>query len=243
MISPISFSGIKNVGYARVIKNNSNGIHSCVSMNMELTDDKDGEDLTFYRNLVKVRPSLRNEINDRFINIEFNSIKVPNDYSRPGAENTVKWAMFARLNGQSVSFKPENKELINYMTSLAQRVANFKERDYKIDPAHHLMREAKEGLVYKECIDDYMDGSSGRLELLEGTGLIEQFDYYLNSEPLTEDFAEELSQEDEMINDAMDGVVAVLHEPAYVHNGAVIMESLLRGYAEYFKKDVDININ
>ena len=76
MIRPINFTGIKNVGYTRVIIDHNPNIEEKTIMNMELTDDGKNQDLAEYRKFLKSNPSLKNEINDRFINIEFDSFTV-----------------------------------------------------------------------------------------------------------------------------------------------------------------------
>lgn len=113
------------------------------------------------------------------------------------------------------------------MKNIVNRIAHFKNKDFQTDSDYHLMAEAQEGLVYNENIDDYIDGTNGRLSLLDGTDLTEKFDYYLNDPNAL------VSEEDEeLVFNAMDNVVATLHEPAYVRNGAIYLGALLKGYSD-----------
>ena len=69
MNTGISFTGLKNIGYARIIVDD-NVPKSRVIMNMELTNDKNNKDLTNFRQILRNRPQLKNDINDKFVNIE-----------------------------------------------------------------------------------------------------------------------------------------------------------------------------
>lgn len=215
MISPINFTGIKNIGYANIYKNTPEQKNSRVVMNMELTDDNN-RDLSAYRKILAKHPEFKNEVNDKYMNIEYETLKQDN-------------CIFARvkLNGNIIIPDAENFSAINFMRNIVNRISRFKNKDFKTDDDHHLMKEAQEGLIYNEHFDNYIDGSCGRLKLLDGTDLTEKFDYYLNTANLeiTED-------EEEILYDAMDNIVAALHEPAYVHNGAVYMDALLNGYSK-----------
>ena len=220
MIKPISFTGIKNIASAYVTKStylpeSSNAkINSRLCMNMELTDDDKNKDLTEYRKLLQDHPNLKNEINDRNLNIE---------YSTEKNGNLILGVL--KLNGIFVGSLPNNTDLLNFANHLVQRVANFKEKDFHNDPKQHLMPETQEGLIYKENIDNYLDGTSGRLDFLEGTGLTEKFDLYFNDENV------ELNEDDEeKIFNAADEIATIFHEPAYVHNKAIHLSALIKDY-------------
>lgn len=214
----INFHGIQNIGYIRVTNRDSNGRSSRCAMSMELTDDSNHKDLTEYRKIIKANPSLKNEVNDKFLNIEFETRRI---------NNTTY--ILNNLNGQPISISPKNAHLLGFMKNLLNRVANFKEKDFKVDEDFHLTLEANENLIYREPIDNYIDGSSGRIGMLEGTGLTEKFDLFMNSAPDEMD-EEELNLRDEKVSNAIANVVATLHEPAYVSNGAIFMNALMQGY-------------
>ncbi len=229
MISPINFTGIKNIGYARVYSNSCDVLNdyddsingseapnrSRVVMNMELTDDTFNKDLTAYKKILKERPDLKNTVNDRYVNIDYETLRV-NDMD------------FVRVLFNGILIPSDDNKILQFSKALVDRIANFKIKDIKTDPDQHLMLEAQEGLIYNENIMDYMDGSSGTLDFLEGTDLPKKFDYYLNdrSANLSED-------EEEKLFNAIDELTYVLHDPGYVHNGAIYMQALLKGY----KKD------
>lgn len=215
MISPINFTGIKNIGYARVYKDTPERKNSRVIMNMELTDDNN-KDLSEYRTILAKNPRLKNSINDKYMNVEFETLR-QDDF------------IFARakLNGNVITPVAENFSALNFMKNIVNRIAHIKNKDFQTDSDHHLMAEAQEGLVYNENIDDYIDGTNGRLSLFDGTNLTEKFDYYLNDPNAL------VSEEDEeIVFNAMDNVVATLHEPAYVRNGAIYLGALLKGYSD-----------
>lgn len=215
MISPINFTGIKNIGYARILGNNENNLpQTRVIMNMELTDDSQNKDLTNFRQILKKYPFMKNEVNDKYINVEYDLTCVDNLlYSR------------VLLNGHLVKPEGEGGSLVNFARNLVSRVKNFKINDFKLDKNHHLSEEAQVGLVYNDNIDNYIDGTSGELDLLSKTGLIEKFDLFLNDESI------ELSKKDEeKVFKALDEVVATLHEPVYVKQNSNYLDALLKTY-------------
>lgn len=215
MISPINFTGIKNIGYARILGNNENNLlQTRVIMNMELTDDSQNKDLTNFRQILKKYPFMKNEVNDKYINVEYDLTRVDDFlYSR------------VLLNGHLVKPEGEGGNLVNFARNLVNRVKNFKINDFKLDKNHHLSEEAQVGLVYNDNIDNYIDGTSGELDLLSKTGLIEKFDLFLNDESI------ELSKKDEeKVFKALDEVVATLHEPVYVKQNSNYLDALLKTY-------------
>ena len=215
MISPINFTGIKNIGYARILGNNENNLpQTRVIMNMELTDDSQNKDLTNFRQILKKYPFMKNEVNDKYINVEYDLTRVDDFlYSR------------VLLNGHLVKPEGEGGNLVNFARNLVNRVKNFKINDFKLDKNHHLSEEAQVGLVYNDNIDNYIDGTSGELDILSKTGLIEKFDLFLNDESI------ELSKKDEeKVFKALDEVVATLHEPVYVKQNSNYLDALLKTY-------------
>ena len=216
MIRPITFTGIKNVGYASINSNVDNEVKGRTILNMQLTNDNSGNDLEQYKKLMKKYPVLVNEINDEFINVEFET-------NFDGYNLLMK----TKVNGIAIPLKDTFIPVISFAKNLVDRVANLKSKDLKYDPDHYLMKEAQEGLIYNENIEDYLDGTSGQLSLLKGTGLTEKFDRYFNDDNIS------LSDKDaEKVFEAADNVVAVLHNPAYVHNGAVYLDALMSIYSK-----------
>lgn len=216
MISPISFTGIKNIGYARIIESSVPDYpQSRIVMNMELTDDKNNKDLTILKNVLQKFPVLKNKINDNYLNIECNLMKERN-------------VLYSRLfmNGVLVLPGGDGAPLIRFAKNLVERVKNLKIKDFKLDKNYHLSEEAKKGLVYNDNIGNYIDGTSGKLDILAKTGLIEKFDFLMNYPNI------KLSQKDEnKLLKAVDEVVAILHEPAYVKQGSHYLGALIKGYS------------
>ena len=80
-INPVSFQGIKNISYAKVNDIEDEPYHSRLCLNMELTNDKYGNDLNEYDKLLKTYPDLNNELYPSFVNIEFETAEIrPNKY-------------------------------------------------------------------------------------------------------------------------------------------------------------------
>ena len=220
MLRPISFTGIKNIGYVRIYTSSpANGSRVC--MNMELTDDQDGKDLSRYQNIISENPDFKNDSNDKFVNLEFQTMNVENGIS----------AVNIKMNGKSVLANNDKLYLVRYMKSLADKVARMKRQDFKINENNNFFHEVQNSLIYDEYIDDYLDGSKGRLALFNGSNLTEKFDYYLNDENanLNED-------QEEIVFNAVDNVIKTLHEPFYVHKGAVYMSALLKWFSDLHKE-------
>lgn len=213
MISPVNFTGIKNAGYARAYTQLDGNNSTRTVINMQLTDDEN-KDLSEYKKLIKENPSLENKVNKDFLNIEMETIDIGETFLTR-----------AKMNGEIITPVPEQMPLLNFMSNIVKRIANFKAKDFKSDEDFHYTNEAKLGLFYNVPLEYFMDGSAGRLDLLEGTDLAKKFDLYMNDPNI------ELSEEDEeKLFDAEDGICEVLHNPQYVKNGALYMGAVLKGY-------------
>ena len=231
------FNGIKNIGYARIINKQEHCTRS--AMHIELTNDEQGNDLDNYRAFLYQRPEFRNHI-------------APNDLTIEIATKPTPYGpmLMAQINGIPVPLDKKNKPIMKYVESLTERIARMPEKDFVVDPDYALTDQAQRGLMYKEPIDDYLDGTSGELDLLEGTGLIEKFDLYMNTIPTiakeyepenefeSEALDEELDEIDKKTMQAMDDVISVLYEPAYVKYKSIFFNAAIRGYNDFFNQDL-----
>lgn len=212
-INPVSFTGIKNVGYAK-ISNEAPGIHvSRNIMNMELTDDDENKDLSEFRKIVKEFPVLKNDFDDKFVNIELTTVTY----------NHADMTFIPRLNGQSIPASEQTLPVLNFMRGLVDRVSKFKGKDFKTDPWHYYSPETYNGLIYEENLSDYITGMSGELDILKGSGIYESFEDYFEKEG---DF------DKKHLVETTEAVAEVLHNPQYVHNGSVYLGALLKGYSD-----------
>lgn len=225
MISPIGFTGIKNIGYTKFYTTDEDvTIHSRYALNMQLTDDEKGKDLTEYKKLLKEHPDLKNEVNGNYLNVELDSFSVYDLF-----------AIKTKMNGKTVIRNNENYKITEFMDKIVRKIASFKTKDFDTDEWHHLEEETLNGLVYNEHIDDYVDGTEGSLDLLcqeynddnlNGTSepLVMKIHRYLNDENA------ELKEGDDLkVSNAIDYILETLHNPMYVHNGAVIMGAIIKG--------------
>lgn len=224
MISPIGFTGIRNIGYTKYYTNDEDdNFHSHHALNMKLTDDKNGKDLSAYKKLLRDNSGFKNEVGNEYLNIELDTFMI-NDL----------FAIKTKMNGNTVKRTYENRDIISFMDKLVHRIASFKNKDFDTDEWHHVSDEAADGLIYNESIDDYIDGTKGSLDLLcseynddnldgNAESLVLKLHRYLNDEV-------ELSEEDdEKVIDAIEYILETLHNPMYVHNGAVIMNAMVEG--------------
>lgn len=218
MIRPITFTGIKNIGYTKAYTHQYDFDSTRNIINMQLTDDKQHKDLTEYKKIIGQNPNLQNTVDDRFLNVEVEFLKCE-DIS----------GVKTKINGVTLMPAEDNSKIIGFAQRMIKRISHFKEKDFKKDNAYDLSETAENGLICNEHIDDYLDGSAGSLDLLKDTGLTEKFDYYFN------DPSAKLSEKDKIkVSKAADGIIATLHNPAYVHNGAVYMDALLKGTTKIY---------
>ncbi len=216
-INPINFTGIKNVGYAK-ISSGTDGIQiSRNILNMELTDDEKNKDLSEFKKLIKQFPMLKNEFNNKFVNIELTSV------SYDHADMTF----IPSLNGQPIPVSQQTKPVLDFMRRLVDRVSEFKQKDFTSDPMYSNSPAASKGLIYDERLSDYVTGIAGELDVLKGSGIYESYeDYFENS-------GGKLARKDaRQLAETTRAVAEVLHNPQYVHNGSVYLGALLKGYSD-----------
>lgn len=225
MISPIGFTGIKNIGYTKYYTTDENvDFHSHYALNMKLTDDENGNDLTAYKMLLKDNPDFKNKVNNEYLNIELDSFMV-NDL----------FAIKTKMNGNTVKRTHENHKITGFMDKLVHRIASFKMKDFDTEEWHHLDEDATNGLIFNENIDDYIDATKGSIDLLcqeyiddkpggNAEPLIMKLHRYLNDENIKFKNGDE-----EKIFNAVDYIMETLYAPMYVHNGAVIMDAIVKG--------------
>lgn len=213
-VNPISFTGIKNIGYVKISSDVPELHISRNIMNMELTNDKNNKDLNKYRSIVKNFPMLKNSFDDRFINVELTSVHNNNDLT-----------FVPRVNGVAIPASQQTNPIFNFMQNLVDRVSQLKTNEFKTDPEHFHSYTAYKGLIYNEDLDDYISGFSGKLDILKGTNVTETFAdcFYKEGEDLTK-------QEAKYFVETLEGITEVLHNPQYVHNGSIYFDALLRGY-------------
>ena len=215
-INSINFTGIKNIGYAQIsVYEDGIQINRNI-MNMELTDDDENKDLSKFKQFIKKYPALKNEINDRFVNIEFVSVD----------NNRADITFIPRLNGLSIPSSEQTKPIFNFMKGLVDRVSKFKAKDFKTDSWYHYSQQASKGLIYDENLSDYITGIAGELDILKDSGMYESFeDYFEREGDLKEKDAEKLVT-------TTQAVAEVLHNPQYVHNGSIYLGALLKSYSD-----------
>lgn len=225
MLAPVNFTGIKNIGYTKVYAtDNRNLQHRRYMLNMEMTNDANGKDLSIYRQLTGHYPELKNEVNENFLNIELDCCNVDNFL----LVNT-------KMNGVPIPRENENSMFIKFIDNIIHRVAKFKKKDFKLDNGRHINKEAYQGLIYKEDMGGYFDGTSGKLDFIlqeyiddnadgKAETLTDKFNRYLNY-----DMMKLKEKERHKVVDAAEYILETLHNPQYVHNGAVYMDALVSG--------------
>lgn len=211
MIRQINFTGIKNIGYARLFSSEDQQPFTRDIINMELTNDAKNKDLFEYQKLVADYPAYKNDINDKYLNLEFEAKKMV-------GYNVGR----LKINGKVLHFKEEeNRPILNFVKGMVDKVSKLKINDFKKDKMYLLSKEAQNGFIYNEDPIDYISGFSGHIDFIEGTDLANKLENLYNAENLTEAQAKKLFR-------VTDDIIDILHDPLYVHNGSVYMKALLK---------------
>ena len=112
----VSFTGFKNAGYLTIANIGEVPVEVYQS-NIQLTDDKDGKDLTEFRNVLrKTGGNFINPINCDFVNIECVS-RLYTDEDGDGVEN------FMLLNQREVEVCDKNLPIFSFLAKLTRNLA------------------------------------------------------------------------------------------------------------------------
>lgn len=112
----VSFTGFKNAGYLTIANIGEEPVEVYQS-NIQLTDDKDGKDLTEFKNILKKTGGhFINPLNKDFMNIEC--------VSRPYTDEDGDWNdNFVLLNQQEVEVCDKNLPIFSFIAKLTRNIA------------------------------------------------------------------------------------------------------------------------
>lgn len=124
-----TFTGIKNLSYLKIQHANqetkiANQPLDRYVLNMQLTDDANGNDLTNFRSLLqKTGIQLRNHpINPEFLNIEIFTNSAHSESGR-----------IIFLNRTGLKIKDDILSMMSYIGKLLKRITNMKEQEFRLD--------------------------------------------------------------------------------------------------------------
>ena len=214
-INPVSFQGIKNISYAKVNDIEDEPYHSRLCLNMELTNDKYGNDLNEYDKLLKTYPDLNNELYPSFVNIEFETAEI-----RPN-----KYIISLKLNGCDIYLTPKNSEIIGFMQKLIKKILNKKPDDFKTDRNYLNSGLSEYCPIYNESLGNYLFGTDENINIYGKN-------YTVMDDKLSEildkvDDGTATGKEKKYIANIMNKVSAILHDSYYINSGVQNMKLIL----------------
>lgn len=124
-----TFTGIKNLSYLKIQHANqetkiANQPLERYVLNMQLTDDANGNDLTMFRSLLKKTgiPLRDHPINPEFLNIEIFTNSAHSESGR-----------IIFLNRTGLKIKDDILSMMSYIGKLLKRITNMKGQDFLLD--------------------------------------------------------------------------------------------------------------
>lgn len=163
----ISFTGVKNLSYLKIIHPNlktkiPNEPLERYVLNMQLTDDATGNDLTEFRTLLKdTGINFRNHaLNPDFLNIEIFTNSAHSDSGR-----------IIFLNRQGLKINDNILPMMSYVGKLLKRIINMKEKDFTLDKQYLNLNTLRKSTLMGEDI----------FEILPKNLSLSQQQYIINS--------------------------------------------------------------
>lgn len=137
----VSFTGFKNAGYLTVANIGEEPVEVYQS-NIQLTDDKDGKDLTEFKNVLrKTGGNFINPINKDFVNIECVSSPNTDEYGEDGVER------FLLLNQQEVEVCDENLPIFSFLAKLTRNIAKKPLNDFVVNKDYLTSDDCRYGVM------------------------------------------------------------------------------------------------
>lgn len=137
----ISFNGIRNTSYV-VDKNDTTGRTEVRYLNTQLTNDKYGNDLTEYKNLINNNKAFQNPYYSNFINI--------------AAINKHGYNVI-QLNGKNIPETDEYLPLFSFIARLTKKISEIPENDYINDIRYLKSDYADKALLLDKKLSDELD--------------------------------------------------------------------------------------
>ena len=215
MIQPLSFKGIKNIGYAKLTYTDEN-THTKINrniINMQLNNKNGSKDLAEYKKLIRNFPAYENIINENFLHFEIDTQDNP---------NIVNLLVEPKLNGVGLPCNKETKPIYNFIESLLQRITRMKKSEFTNDAKFIESEDGDNALLFGDDIVEYLTGERGQPDFFGETTLAEEFDRFYNCEKSANLPEEEI---DKAI-DSSEKVVDIFYNPSYVRGGAIYLGAL-----------------
>lgn len=138
----VNFKGFKNIGYFSTTQSAMQRGESpktvCDIINIQLTDDYNGKDLTQYKELIRKKyPWLKNETNSDFLNL-------------------IVWDKDILVNFQPVKLNDDNLDLMTLLAKALKQISCKEKKDFEVNKDYLDSDDFNEGFLPMQNIKDIL---------------------------------------------------------------------------------------
>lgn len=157
----INFTGIKNVGYEtrqyfHYVNNHGSGdefeeVEDEHFLNLELTDDKDGNDLSEFKKMIKTT-----DLNyyDHPVDPAMLNIAISRDVVRDYLGQTIDYQVYINEADKELVIKDENLPFFTYLAKLMNKVKNTPDNKFKLEDDYLYSKDAAVSVIIGEDLED-----------------------------------------------------------------------------------------
>lgn len=162
----INFTGIKNVGYEtrqyfHYVNNHESGdeyeeVEDEHFLNLELTDDKDGNDLSEFKKMIKTT-----DLNyyDHPVDPAMLNIAISRDVVRDYLGQTIDYQVYINEADKELVIKDENLPFFTYLAKLMNKVKNTPDNKFKLEDDYLYSKDAAVSVIIGEDLKDTYEES------------------------------------------------------------------------------------
>ena len=157
----INFTGIKNVGYEtrqyfHYVNNHESGdefeeVEDEHFLNLELTDDKDGNDLSEFKKMIKTT-----DLNyyDHPVDPAMLNIAISRDVVRDYLGQTIDYQVYINEADKELVIKDENLPFFTYLAKLMNKVKDTPDNKFKLEDDYLYSKDAAVSVIIGEDLED-----------------------------------------------------------------------------------------
>ena len=157
----INFTGIKNVGYEtrqyfHYVNNHESGdefeeVEDEHFLNLELTDDKDGNDLSEFKKMIKTT-----DLNyyDHPVDPAMLNIAISRDVVSDYLGQTIDYQVYINEADKELVIKDENLPFFTYLAKLMNKVEDTPDNKFKLEDDYLYSKDAAVSVIIGEDLED-----------------------------------------------------------------------------------------
>lgn len=157
----INFTGIKNVGYEtrqyfHYVNNHGSGdefeeVEDEHFLNLELTDDKDGNDLSEFKKMIKTT-----DLNyyDHPVDPAMLNIAISRDVVSDYLGQTIDYQVYINEADKELVIKDENLPFFTYLAKLMNKVKDTPDNKFKLEDDYLYSKDAAVSVIIGEDLED-----------------------------------------------------------------------------------------